>query len=146
MVSRPARRHSRLCLFKFVILFAVLQFSFLTIQLQTSKVRRTDKGGSLPVYATYKNANTRVVTVLRNIDGDIPVRFQLGVKFMKKIVSSFFLNPPLSHLDSSSGAWESVRLACFTVPWAAPSQRFSRPGGPRLACRPWLLNLASLCR
>jgi len=27
----------------------------------------------LPVYTTYKNANTRVMTVLRNIDGDVEV-------------------------------------------------------------------------
>jgi len=41
-----------------------------------TQVRRTDKGGMLPVYATYKNANTRVVTVLRQIDGDIEVRIR----------------------------------------------------------------------
>jgi hypothetical protein len=37
------------------------------------RVRRSKRGGSLPVYASYKNANTRVITTLRNVDGDIVV-------------------------------------------------------------------------
>ena len=38
------------------------------------RIRRTEKGGFIPVYANYKNANTRVVTTVRNIDGDAKVR------------------------------------------------------------------------
>jgi hypothetical protein len=35
------------------------------------QVYRTEKGRYLPVYATYKNARTRALTVVRNIDGDV---------------------------------------------------------------------------
>ena len=37
------------------------------------RVNRTIKGGYIPVYANYRNANTRVITTLRNIDGDVQV-------------------------------------------------------------------------
>jgi hypothetical protein len=36
-------------------------------------VRRSEKGQHLPVYTVFKNANTRAMTVLRNIDGDVQV-------------------------------------------------------------------------
>ena len=35
------------------------------------QVRRTARGRSLPVYTDYRNARSRVLTIVRNIDGDI---------------------------------------------------------------------------
>jgi hypothetical protein len=37
------------------------------------KVRRTSTGGSIPVYVDYKNGNTRAITIVRNLNGDIEV-------------------------------------------------------------------------
>eukprot|EP00614_Pseudopedinella_elastica_P006617 CAMPEP_0172589958 /NCGR_PEP_ID=MMETSP1068-20121228/8472_1 /TAXON_ID=35684 /ORGANISM="Pseudopedinella elastica, Strain CCMP716" /LENGTH=163 /DNA_ID=CAMNT_0013385631 /DNA_START=78 /DNA_END=569 /DNA_ORIENTATION=+ len=34
-------------------------------------IQRTGTGKCLPVYSSYKNANTRVITVLRQVDGDV---------------------------------------------------------------------------